>query len=292
MGFKTEEIVAYIPYLRRHARLLNGSKEVGDEYVRLCLELVMEEPERLEGDDLRVQLFKAFHNVWSVINPPAGEEETEEDKTLEARIEEGLAALPETERRVLLLIAVEDFSYEATAEILDLRIETVRRLLTRGRQDLNEQVSRPVLIIEDEPLIAMELSHVVQDMGFTVCGVAARQDDAMAAAKHKRPGLILADVQLQDDGSGIEAAQSILQSFDVPIIFVTGFPERLLTGDGLEPAFVVAKPYKIEALKATIAQALATYARPETAVEHKSKLLVKLRQITMGELSARTARPA
>lgn len=292
MPSQMDDVVGFIPYLRRHARLLTGTKEVGDEYVRLCLELLVEEPERLEGGDLRIQLFKAFHTVWSVINAPAHDDAAQDATTLEGRLEDGIAALPATERRVLLLIAVEDFSYEAVAEILALDVETVRRLFTLARRALDEQVARPVLIIEDEPLIAMELSHIVQDMGFTVAGIAARQRDALATAKQERPGLVLADIQLQDDGSGIEAAQSILQAFEVPIVFVTGFPERLLTGEGLEPAFVVAKPYKIDGLKATIAQALAAYAKPETATEHKTKLLAKLRHITGSDVTARSSRLA
>jgi DNA-binding LytR/AlgR family response regulator len=93
-------------------------------------------------------------------------------------------------------------------------------------------------------------------------------------------GLVLADIQLQDGGDGIAAAQTILERYDVPIVFVTGFPERLLTGNGLEPAFVAAKPFEAESLKVTIAHALSIYAKALEAVEHRAKLLAKLRQIT------------
>lgn len=279
MQFTSADIVPEIPYLRRHARLLTGSKEVGDEYVRLCLELVMAEPERMTGGDLRVQLFQAFHSVWSVINPP--EPEANETVTREERIEQGLAALAPTERRVLLLVAVEDFSYEAVGQILGIDTEAVRRHFTKARRDLDEQVTCTVLIIEDEALIAMELCRIVQEMGLTVIGTASRQDDAV---ERERPGLVLADIQLQDNGSGIIAAHGILQQLNVPIVFVTGYPDRLLTGEGFEPAFIVTKPFREDALKATIAQALSTYAAPSRAIEHRERMLAKLRQITAAEM--------
>ena len=292
MQVTSAEIVPEIPYLRRHARLLSGSKEVGDEYVRLCLELVMAEPERLEGRDLRVQLFHAFHSVWSVINPADPDLETIGTTTHEERLEQGLAALAPTERRVLLLVAVEDFSYEAVGQILNLDTEAVRRHFTKARRDLDEQVTCTVLIIEDEPLIAMELCRIVQEMGLTVVSTASRQDDALEAVERDRPGLVLADIQLQDNGSGIVAAHGILQQLNVPIVFVTGYPDRLLTGEGFEPAFIVTKPFREDALKATIAQALSTYAAPSRAQEHRERMLAKLRQITAAEMRIQRGKSA
>jgi CheY-like chemotaxis protein/DNA-binding CsgD family transcriptional regulator len=292
MPVSSADIVPEIPYLRRHARLLSGSKEVGDEYVRLCLELVMAEPDRLQDGDVRMQLFHAFHSVWSVINPPEAEGATSESLTHEERLEQGLAALAPMERRVLLLIAVEDFSYEAVARILDLDAATVRRYFTKARRELDEQVTCAVLIIEDEPLIAMELCRIVQEMGLTVAGTTSRQDDAIEAVETKRPGLVLADIQLQDNGSGIAAAHGILQQLNVPIVFVTGYPERLLTGQGFEPAFVVTKPFREDALKATIAQALSTYAAPLRALEHRERMLTKLRQITAAEMRLKRGKSA
>jgi RNA polymerase sigma factor (sigma-70 family) len=292
MQVTSADIVSEIPYLRRHARLLSGSKDVGDEYVRLCLELVMAEPERLQGGDLRVRLFQAFHSVWAVINPAEAELATNETTTQEERIEQGLAALAPTERRVLLLVAVEDFSYEAVAQILGLDTEAVRRHFTKARRDLDEQVTCTVLIMEDEPLIAMELCRIVQEMGLTVVGTASRQDDALEAVERDRPGLVLADIQLQDNGSGIVAAHGILQQLNVPIVFVTGYPDRLLTGEGFEPAFIVTKPFREDALKATIAQALSTYAAPSRAQEHRERMLAKLRQITAAEVGLKREKSA
>lgn len=283
MPIKSDDVLPHIPYLRRHARLLTGSKDVGDEYVRICLELIVAEPERLEqDDDLRVALFRAFHATWSALNTPerkaSGDAISRED-----RLEQGLAALTPIERRVLLLAVVEDLAIEDVARILDLAVGAARDHLASARANLRQEVELPVLIIEDEPMIAMELGQIVREMGLAVASTAARQDEAVAAADMKEPdklGLVLADIQLQDQGDGIAAAQAILERYDVPIVFVTGFPERLLTGHGLEPAFVVAKPFEAESLKVTIAHALSTYANAREAVEHRAGLLAKLRQIT------------
>ncbi|NJO36730.1 MAG: response regulator [Rhizobiales bacterium] len=178
------------------------------------------------------------------------------------------------------------------AHILRIEEAEVREKLGEARETLQQRVMVPVLIIEDEPMIAMELKDLVESMGLRVTHVVARQEEASAAAASEPPGLVLSDIQLQDDGSGIEAARDILQQYEVPIVFVTGFPERLLTGEGLEPAFVVAKPFKEDGLKITIAQALSTYAAAANAVEHRAKLLAKLRHISTRELQARAERSA
>jgi DNA-directed RNA polymerase specialized sigma24 family protein len=282
MAINTESVLPHVPHLRRHARLLSGSKDVGDEYVRISLELIMAEPERLAGGDVRIMLFRAFHAVWSALNE-TGRRRSVDAVTIEQRLDQGLGALAPIERRVLLLAVVEEMTLEQVALVLDLDVGSVRDYLAKARANLRQEVELPVLIIEDEPMIAIELSQIVRDMGMSVAGTAARQDEALSAAEagNEEPlGLVLADIQLPDSGSGIVAAQQILERYNVPIVFVTGFPERLLTGSGLEPAFVVAKPFEPESLKVTIAHALSTYASEKDAVAHRAKMLAKLREIT------------
>jgi DNA-directed RNA polymerase specialized sigma24 family protein len=286
MSETSEALLKHIPYLRRHARLLTGSQEVGDEYVRICLEMVIAEPHHLANGDLKVQLFRAFHAVWRAVTTTISESSPLERVDLSDRLEQGLTALPPLHRRVLLLAVVEQFSHADVARILDLDEAEVGELLARARQDLHQQVSVPVLIIEDEALIAMELSRIMQDMGHTVVGVASREATAIEQAEQTAPGLVLCDIKLLDEDNGIAAAQQILQRFDVPVVFVTAFSEMLLTGGRLEPAFVVAKPFEEETLKVTVAHALSTYASPESARDHKADLLVKLAAITSQGLSS------
>ena len=279
-----DPIIAHVPYLRRHARLLTGSQELGDEFVRLCLELVVAEPEWLEGDNLRVQLFRAFHAAWTRVHETIADESAMGEVELVERVRQGLAGLPSAERRTLALIVVEEFTYEDTAYILGMTVDQVRRSVAKARSELLSRVSVSVLIIEDEQIVASDIARIVEDMGHRVAGMAAHQAQSVSLAEELKPGLVLADIRLEDDGDGIAAAQRILEAYEVPIVFVTGYPERLLTGGGLEPAFVVAKPFDSEALKVTIAHALATYASPD-APRHRAELLDKLTQITGSNLA-------
>jgi CheY-like chemotaxis protein len=250
----SHDIVRLLPYLRRYARALTGSQSTGDEYVRLCLEAILAEPARIKNAaDLRVELFAVFHDAWDIVDSAIPDAEGRADET---GINRQLAALPSIERQVLLLIALERFSTAETARILDLEEADVVRKLDLARQELRRQARTKVLIIEDEPVIAMDVAGIVESLGHEVIGVAGRQAEAVELARLHKPGLVLADVQLQDGDSGIVAVQEILQSMDAPVIFVTGFPERLLTGDRVEPAFIVTKPFDPETLKVAIVQAL------------------------------------
>jgi RNA polymerase sigma factor (sigma-70 family) len=277
-------ILLYVPYLRRHARLLTGSQEIGDECVRLCLEMVVAEPHHLEGGDLKVRLFRAFHAAWQVVETTLSEASPLREVELQDRVEQSLIVLSPLERRVLLLTAVEGFTHAETAEILGLDQARVVELLARARRDLQTQVSVPVLIIEDETLIAMELTRIMKEMGHAVVGIANCEASALEQAEQTSPRLVLCDIKLLDDDNGILAAQQILQRFDVPVVFVTAFAEMLLTGGRLEPAFVVSKPFEAETLKVTVAQALSTYASPDAAALHKQSMLAKLAQIPLDSL--------
>ena len=222
MSGTEESIIAHVPYLRRHARLLTGSQQLGDEFVRLCLELVVAEPEWLEGEDLRVQLFRAFHAAWAKVHETITEASTFGAVELADRVKQGLAGLPGTERRTIALIVVEGFTYEQTAWILGMTLDEVRRSVAKARSDLLSKVSVSVLIIEDEQIVASDIARIVEEMGHRVAGLASHQVEAVALAEQLKPGLVLADIRLEGDGDGIAAAQGILESFSVPIVFVTG----------------------------------------------------------------------
>jgi CheY-like chemotaxis protein len=89
-----------------------------------------------------------------------------------------------------------------------------------------------------------------------VDGIARTHSEAISAVKKKQPGLILADIQLADGSSGLDAVNEMLASFSAPVIFITAYPERLLTGERPEPAFLITKPFQPETVKAVISQAL------------------------------------
>jgi CheY-like chemotaxis protein len=156
----------------------------------------------------------------------------------------------------LLLTAMEGFTPEDTGYLIGAEPDEVESLVAEALAEIERQTRAEVLIIEDEPIIAMDIETIVRDLGHTVTGVAVTRDEAVAQAMARRPGLVLADIQLADDSSGIDAVKDILGEFSVPVIFITAFPERLLTGERPEPTFLITKPFQRSTVKAAIAQAL------------------------------------
>ena len=171
-------------------------------------------------------------------------------------MQRNLAALTPVGRQAFLLVAMEEFSLQDAALVLEMAPDEVSALLEDANQDIAAQIATDVVIIEDEPLIAMDLEQLVQELGHRVVRVARTERQAIEAVRQTRPGLVLADIQLADGSSGLDAVNEFLQIFSVPVIFVTAFPERLLTGAKPEPTFLVSKPFQAEALKAVISQAL------------------------------------
>jgi len=258
MGDLALEVVKWLPYLRRYARALTGSQDRGDRYIRVCLEVLLKEPHRISPEgDIRLQLYSLFHEIWtpraagegvtSIVNLAPGAQRSVEVK---------LEALAPRERQMLLLTSLEGFSIKHAADILKLSVGEASDLLAEAWEHVNRQLATTVLVIEDEPIIALDIAGIVRDLGHTVVGIAASQAEAIAMARAKRPGLVLADIHLGDGGSGLTAVNEILKSIDVPVIFVTAYPERLLTGERPEPTYLVTKPFEPDTLKATIFQAL------------------------------------
>ena len=159
-------------------------------------------------------------------------------------------------RQAFLLVALEGFPEADAARILDVDVVTLRSLIEESGRELAAEIATDVLIIEDETFIAMELESLVESLGHRVLGVARTHAEALALTKTKKPGLILADIQLADNSSGLDAVNELLQSFEVPVIFITAYPERFLTGERPEPAFLIAKPFQPSTVSAIASQAL------------------------------------
>ncbi|HEX2581337.1 MAG TPA: response regulator [Dongiaceae bacterium] len=258
MAESSQNIVDHLPYLRRYARALTGSQKAGDLYVRILLESLLENRELLKGSggNVRIALFRLFHEIAErlIADPDCGAD------IAEAGVEARIQALPPMERRALLLSALEGFSQGDIATILDLSEEDVVDLLNAAWQLVNAQVATSVMIIEDEPVIALDVAGIVREIGHNVMGIAASHREALSLVRNNPPGLILADIDLGIGGSGLEAVQEILRHHDIPVIFVTAYPERLLTGERPEPTYLVTKPFETETLKVTISQALSVHA--------------------------------
>lgn len=248
-------IAAHLPYLRRFARAATGSQTSGDAYVAAVLEALIADITLFpDGKNDRVNLFKLFCSLFDTIDISLPE--TTSPFSWEQRAAANLSMLPPAARKAFLLVAVEGFSQEEAAEILGVTDEDAAELLREASEDISRQVATEILIIEDEPLIAMDIEDMVTSLGHKVAGVARTHGEAIALFEKTSPKMILADIQLADGSSGIDAVNEILKSTAIPVIFITAFPERLLTGTKPEPAFLVTKPFNPEMVKALISQAL------------------------------------
>ncbi len=246
-------VVQHLPYLRRYARALTGSQMAGDAYVAATLETLVSEPDTItQGGNIKVELFGIFTRIWNSLSVNGKSEQIQRDLPAEVRIGQ-ITPLP---RQAFLLSCLEGFSEEETAAILSVDTETVRKLVDEAGRELAADMATDILIIEDEPLIAMDLEALVEGLGHNVTGVARTRTEAVKLAATKRPGLILADIQLADGSSGLDAVNDLLKSFEVPVIFITAYPERFLTGERPEPAFLIAKPFQPANVSAVISQAL------------------------------------
>ncbi len=260
-----ERIAAHLPFLRRYARALTGTQASGDAYVRAALEaLVAGEAHLNDGLAPRVALYRLFHVIWA---GPANSLAPEEPGAVSAGAtpEQRLQGLSPLTRQALLLNALEGFSFRDIASILDVTPEEAESLASEAQVEIERELETTVLVIEDEAMIALDVKELTEELGHTVVSIARTREEAVDMARQHRPGLILADIQLADDSSGIDAVNDILKSFDAPVIFVTAFPERLLTGDCPEPAYLMTKPFDRIALKATIGQALFFHRRRAAA---------------------------
>ena len=245
-----KQIVRQAPYLRRFARAVTGSQLEGDGLVQRMMEGLLEGEVRLPSDmPLRVGLYRGLIGAW---RHSAGAAEGAAELGLDQRLQ----ILDPECRAALLLVAMEGFDSVEASTVLGISLAELDRRLVRAQSELEAELATDVLIIEDEPIIALDLTRLVRELGHRVTGAAATRDEAVALAKDHPPGLVLADIRLADGSNGMDAANDILALFDIPVIFITAFPEHLLTGEGPEPAFLITKPFREEAVKALIGQAL------------------------------------
>ena len=245
-----KQIVRQAPYLRRYARALTGSQARGDALVQEAIEQLLDGRETLDpAIPLRPALFRTLHRSWVKADAAAG---AGSSVGADARLQ----TLSPERRACLLLVTMEGFPCSEASIVLDITPEACAQRLAEAQAEIEHQLRTRVMIIEDEPIIALDLTRLVRELGHSVTGVASTHDEAMELARREKPGLLLADIRLADGSSGMEAAADILKIYDIPVIFITAFPEHLLTGERPEPAFLITKPFREDAVKALVGQAL------------------------------------
>lgn len=258
MSSGADQVITQLPYLRRYARALTGSQVRGDEYVKACLEAVLQELDESEFDSApKLHLFRTFHDVWMRLAPPPRPDRGADLTHPEgAAIRRMLSTLPRRERQAFLLYELEQFQIPQIAMILRQPEEEIAAMIDHARDELGNLPQAHILIIEDDPIIALGNTQIIEEMGHRVAGTATTESEALELFDATRPDLVLADVRLADGSSGLDAAQKIMRRGSTPVVYVTGHPEDVLTGARTEPTYVIEKPFNPETLKATIAQAL------------------------------------
>ncbi len=252
--FLSQIVADLLPYLRRYARALTGSQKSGDSYAAATLEALLVDRSVFEqGLSHKVALFHSFHQIWTSLGAPV----SDGDNSLSEVAQRHLRRLTPNTREVLLLRTIEEFSVSEIAQIMGTDEDEVKHLLSIAMTEMESSISGRVMVIEDEAIIALDLQSIIADMGHQITGVARTHKDAVELSRRELPSLILSDIQLADGSSGIDAVNDILKAAgDIPVIFITAFPERLLTGERPEPAFVITKPYSEEQVRSAVSQAM------------------------------------
>ncbi|MDB5571331.1 MAG: response regulator [Hyphomicrobiales bacterium] len=248
-----QQLAPHLPYLRRYARAMTVSQASGDAYVVSVLEALLEDSSIFDRKlPSRVALYKLFDAVWRSVELNNSSRPVGDISDPHRRID----ALTPRSRCAFLLLAMERFDESETAQILGVEVSQVRTLIDDAGREIADQIATNVLIIEDEPLIAMDLEGIMEQLGHNVVGIARTHREAIELARGHDLGLILADIQLADGSSGLEAVNELLRSVRVPVIFITAFPERLLTGERAEPTYLITKPFQPSLVSALASQAL------------------------------------
>lgn len=236
-----DNVLRSLPYLRRYARALAGTRAAGDSLVAAALAQVDMAQAVEDSEQHTIELFRRVTDAAA--SSVAGKSSPEGSLSLQ-------------ERQILLLTSLENFAVDAAGAIMGISGTEAVQLLTSAKERLRTNAQTDVLIIEDEPVIALDIAGLVASCGHRVVGVAAGEAEAVAMAKEKRPGLILADINLRHGGDGQRAVAEIHKDSTVPVIFITAYPERLLTGAINEPAFLITKPFDPTRLAITTYQAV------------------------------------
>jgi CheY-like chemotaxis protein len=244
---------ANIPFLRRYARAMTGSQQSGDTFAAATLEAILADRSVLDGLDTKTGLFKVLYGIWASAGAPVEDGES----GARAKAQKRLASLTNNSREALLLHTIEGFSFTEIAKIIGVDQAEAEGLVSVARQEMADSTAGSVMIIEDEAIIAMDIESIVAEMGHRITGIARTRDEAVKLGKADVPDLILADIQLADNSSGIDAVNDLLTELGHrPVIFITAFPERLLTGDKPEPAFLISKPYSVDQVVSAVSQAM------------------------------------
>lgn len=233
MQAPAESIRLHLPRLRRYAAAVTGSLRTGDRYLELCLETLIQEPERIDpGHAMATQLFELLHDA---IDACGLEDESPIEIEFDGNLRRAILRLPPTDRRLVLLTLLEGFSLECAADILVLPRNEVQARLATACAVLRDVCIARILVIESNKPVADNLVDLISQSGHTLVGVAADTRSAAALAQRRHPDLIVAD--LHRGMGGIGPMRAMLEEDGVPVVFLGGRPAALRRRGA--PVFVI-----------------------------------------------------
>jgi CheY-like chemotaxis protein len=287
-----EGLIDCLPALRRYTRFVTGSRDFAEALCRAALGAMSDiHPQWPPGRDTRIQAYRA---VSTLLNTPSSWDLAgwHADKEPKREIEDRARRLTPWSRQAYILMTMEGFSFKEAAKILDLEPGELDSWLALAKHEIANQVATTVLIIEDEVFIARDLEKIVKGLGHSVVAKVRTRGAARAVISSQKPGIILADIQLADGSSGIDAVNDWLrEQGSIPIIFITAYPDQLITGERPEPAFLIAKPFQVNEVQAAINQVLFFKATSTIPKESPRWAVQKLNGLpTAGAPSARVNR--
>lgn len=232
-----ERIEGILPYLRRYARASTGDTQLGDSCVENVLKFVL--AQSLEADFDTGQYNRV--GLFALLND---------------ELERSSPSQSAKARRALLLSAVEGFEEPAICRILAVKPHELQILLDMAEKAFAETTATRLLIIEDEPLIAARLKRLAEELGHQVIGIADTASRAIALGQEHMPDIVLCDINLADGSLGTDAIAEMNLADNIPVVFITAYPDRYLSTFNEGPSYLITKPFDVDYLKAVIGHAL------------------------------------
>jgi CheY-like chemotaxis protein len=253
---ENSDTMGYDSRMRRYARALAGEAQFGNVLWRQAMQALRTRRSHGTLPPDAVAIYREISRVWRALGDSTRLSSSEPARCHGAE-QRRIARMSPRPREAFLLTAMESLSARDCGVILGASEAEVLGLLRQAREEAGSDDAASICIIEDEFLIAKELEHIVQELGHKVAGRARTREAARDLIRTAEPDLILADIQLADDSSGIDAVNDVLAELgETPVIFITAYPARLICPDRPAPTFLVNKPYDPRDIRAAITQTL------------------------------------
>lgn len=250
-----QTIGPHLPGLRRYARALSGDQEKADALIRNLLRRLPFLSVRPSAYENRATLYRQF----SQVNRGLPSERPQSPSVKIPQMDRSLQSLYLSDRQVLLLVCLEGFSLDETADIVDLPAAHIAGRIKRALEDMRIVARTPVLFLGRDSELADKVAACAEGLGFTIASRAATLSDAVANAHLCRPGLLISDAIMSDGSCGMCAAGALQQDFDIPAIFLLEDTEPLADSKKHFAPFAISPALSRESIEEIIEHALFTH---------------------------------